>query len=149
MEDSKNEISTTIARKIKALYDGVFSSKQNDLQNPLKKRKKQVHYKENREKILHNKKILYIENKKATNKKEDCDRNIFTELSRCVQEQESSKKEASQRKSDIFSGNIDFTGRECSRQSVGNGDKQSWNISLSAEKSKKNSSKRVKLLCNN
>ena len=49
------------------------------------------------------------------------------------------------RKTDIFSGNIDFTRRECSRQSLGNDDKQSWNISFSAEKSKKNSSKTVKL----
>ena len=81
--------------------------------------------------------------------------------------QEGSAKEASQKESDIFFrkywfyqaagrkhhrrrviyflGNIDFTKRECSRQSLGNDDKQSWNIGFSAEKSKTNSSKRVKL----
>ena len=49
-------------------------------------------YRENREKIIHSKKIYYTENKKVKNKKEDCDRNVFTPLSRCVKEQKSSRK---------------------------------------------------------
>ena len=55
MEDSKNEILTTLAWDRKALYNRVCSSKQNDLQSPLKKRKNQVYHQENRENILHNK----------------------------------------------------------------------------------------------
>lgn len=49
-------------------------------------------YQENREKIIHSKKIYYTENKKVKNKKEDCDRNVFTPLSTCVKEQKSSRK---------------------------------------------------------
>ena len=52
-ENSKNEILTTLARKRKAIYNRVFSSKKNDLESPLKKRKNQVYYQENRQKILH------------------------------------------------------------------------------------------------
>ena len=47
------------------------------------RKKNQVYYQKNKENILHNKKIYYTANKKVINKKKDCDRNIFTELSRC------------------------------------------------------------------
>ena len=69
-------------------------------------------------------KIYCKDNEKVQNKKEDCDRNIFNELSRCVQEQESSMEEASQKEGDILSGNVDFVRSECSRQKLGNDDKK-------------------------
>lgn len=69
MEDSKNEILTTLPRKRKTLFNKVFIRKQNDLQSPLKKRNNQVHFQEKREKIFHNKKIHYTENEKVRNKK--------------------------------------------------------------------------------
>ena len=74
MKNSKNQI-LTLARKKKALYNRVFSSKQNDSQSLLKKRKNQVHYQQSRDKILHNKKIYYTENKKSEIK-----RKIVTEI---------------------------------------------------------------------
>ena len=72
------------------------------MQNPLNKTKNQVCYQKIREKILHNRKIYYTKNGKVINKKKDCDRNIFPDLSRYIQEQENIWKGVSQKKSDIF-----------------------------------------------
>ena len=64
--------------------------------------------------------------KKSEIKKEDSDRNIFNELSRCVQEQKSNRKEASPEESNVFSGRVHFTRREYSRPTLENDYKQSW-----------------------